>query len=192
MTRIPSAIANVDRRQLPRRMSVGATCYQERVSSTSIAIIALLVSVASAAFAGWQAVETRRVRRIEDLRRHRERTPEFRAEVEPVNDGGWHRLWIVLTTPEGLDSLTVTILEPHLVWFPSGQSGVEPGPDSKHASWGQVEPGIRDVAFRVEWEDDHSHLVRLFLRGTRGSEIWNVQEEVELPAKPYDVSQSVF
>ena len=176
----------------PSSDSVGVTCYPERMNSTLIALISLVVSVASAGFTGWQAIEMRRARRIEEQRRHHERTPEFRAEVEPLNEGAWHRLWIVLTTPEALDSLTVTILEPHSVWFPPEQTGVEPASASKNASWGLVEPGMRNVAFRIEWEDDNSGLLRLSLRGTRGPEIWNVQEAVELPEKPYDVSQSIY
>lgn len=159
--------------------------------SIVIAIVALVVSVASAVFAGWQAVEARRVRQIEAERRHEERIPTFRLEVEPVNGGQWHRLWVVLTSAEALDSLAVTILGPHLVWFPSNQKGVEPGPDSKLGSWGRVDPGVRDVAFRVECEDDDSHTVRLALRGMRGVERWDVQAEVELPAKPYDVLDSI-
>src|SRR5690242_12372204 len=104
------------------------------VTSTVIALVALIVSLVSAGFAGWQAVETRRVRQIERDRRHEERTPQFRLQVESMNDGQWHRLWLVLTSPEALDSLSVTILDPQLLWFPAGQTGVQPGPDSKHAS----------------------------------------------------------
>ncbi len=161
------------------------------MTSTVIAIVALVVSVASAVFAGWQAVETRRVRQIEGGRRHEERTPTFRVGVEPLNDGQWHRVWVILTSAEALDSLAVTILDPQHAWFPSGQAGVEPGPDSKHASWGHVAPGVRDVAFRVQWDHDDSHVVRLALRSKRGAERWGVQAEVELPAKPYDVLDSI-
>lgn len=171
----------------PSREDVPGACYQQDVTSTIIAIVALIVSVASAVFACWQAVEARRVRQIEGGRRHEERTPTFHVEVERVNGGQWHRLWVILTSGEALDSLAVTILDPQLAWFPSGQAGVEPGPDSKHASWGHVAPGVRDVAFRVEWEDDDSHLLRLALRSTRAAETWDVHSEVELPAKPYNV-----
>lgn len=175
----------------PSRADIGAACYQLGVTSTVLAVVALVVSVASAVFTGWQAVETRRVRQIEGERRHEERTPTFRVEVEPVNDGQWHRLWVVLTSAEALDSLAVTILDPQLVWFPSGQAGVEPGPDSKHGSWGHVEPGLRDVAFRIEWEDDDTHVARIALRSKRGAEMWHVQAEVDLPGKPYDVRDSI-
>jgi hypothetical protein len=161
------------------------------VTSSVIAIVALVVSLASAGLVGWQAVEARRVRQIEDGRRHQERTPTFHVEVEPVNGGQWHRLWIILTSAQAVDSLTVTILDPQLAWFSSDQTGVEPGPDSKDASWGPVAPGVRDVAFRVEWEGDESHLARLSLRSTRGIENWTTQAEVELPAKPYNVLDSI-
>jgi hypothetical protein len=117
----------------------------EGVTSNVIAFVALIVSLVSA---GWQAVETRRVRQIERDRRQEQRSPQFRRQVESMNDGRWHRLWVVLSSPEALDSLSVKILDTQLLWFPAGQTGVQPGPDSKHASWGHVEPGVRDVALR--------------------------------------------
>lgn len=157
-----------------------------------VAVVALLVSVASAVFARRQAVETRRLREIEQRRHHGERRPSFNLEVEAVNDGQWHRLWVILTTPEALDSLEVTILDPQLIWFRSGQRGVEPGLDRKVAAWGSVEPGVRTVAWRIASEDDDGHCVRLGIRATQGAESWSLQEEVELPAKPYDLMQSVY
>lgn len=157
---------------------------------TLLAVTAF-ATLATAAFVGWQAVEMRRNRQISDWHHHDARKPTFRPEVEPVNDGEWHRLWIILTKPEALDSLEVTILEPQIAWFPSGQTGVEPGQRRKVASWGKVVPGKRDVAYRIEWSDDKSHLAHLSLRSTRGTESWDTLIEVELPAKPYDLLDSI-
>jgi hypothetical protein len=137
------------------------------VASTVIAVVALVVSVASTVFTGWQAVETRRVRQIEVARRHEKRTPTFRTEVEAINDGQWHRLWIVLTSAGALDSLAVTILDPMLVWFPPARPGSSRDQTANKAHGGRLSRACATFAFRIEWEDEDSHLARIALRSKR-------------------------
>jgi hypothetical protein len=102
-----------------------------RLRSTAIAAfvlsaLALIVAGVSAAYARVQGVETRELRRIEDGRRHEERAPKLTGEVEAVNNGDWHRLWLTLETPTSLERLEVHIVEGEGLSFTPGTNGVAP------------------------------------------------------------------
>jgi hypothetical protein len=76
------------------------------VASLILAIIAILVAGASAAYTRKQATEQARVASIEHDRRHDELTPEFKITcVAQEQDGNRAELTLALTGPAGLTGL---------------------------------------------------------------------------------------
>jgi hypothetical protein len=76
------------------------------VASLILAIIAILIAGASAAYTRKQATEQARVASIEQGRRHDELTPEFKITCDARdNDGNRAELNLELTGPAGLTEL---------------------------------------------------------------------------------------
>ncbi|MCM0622816.1 hypothetical protein [Nocardioides bruguierae] len=153
--------------------------------SDSLSLVAVVISLVAL----WH---TFRQGRINLERWHRDQTPVIDIEAEEVSGGTWHRLRFELADSMDLDQVLVTIGGPHLVWFSDQQEGVTPGAASKSARIAPLRAGAREASLRVEWEDDDSHVVQLTLECKRGSEAWTLHRSVVLPAKPYDVLQSIL
>jgi len=154
-----------------------------------IASLALVVSIGSAMVAKRSADESRA---IELQRRHTERLPVVIAEIEEMNQGQWHRLWLVLKSFEPLDSIRVEILDDIDVLFGDGQTGVEPGVGrTRIATWGKLPVGKREAAWRVAIGKAAPESMRLLLTCAIEGDEWPVQQTVDLPST-YDVSQSVY
>ena len=157
-----------------------------------VAGLALVVSIGSAVFAKRSADETQALRAIESQRRHTERTPALDALVEEMNQGQWHRLWLILGSSESLDSVRADILDDPDVWFSDGQNGVEPGLGrTRTATWGTIPVGKREAAWRVAFGKAAPNSLRLLLTCSIGSDEWLVLRTVDLPST-YDVLDSVY
>lgn len=163
-----------------------------------VASLALLVSVGSAVFAKRGADETRALRAIESQRRHTERSPALGAQVDEMNveeesnQGQWHRLWLVLETPEPLDSVNAEILDEPDVWFADGQTGVQPSVGrTRTAIWGALPVGKREACWRIAIGKSAPHNMRLLLTCSIGDDEWPVLLTVDLPST-YDVANSVW
>ena len=91
-----------------------------------VSVLAVLVAGASARYSRQQAEDTRRLARLEAERRREERTPRLVGEIESMNSGGWHRLWLRLESAEPLAHVHAEIIEGRGMSFTSGQHGVEP------------------------------------------------------------------
>lgn len=74
-------------------------------------VLALLVAGASELYTKRQADAATLTATLDAERRHEERTPTFDAWIEPVNDGTWQRLWLRLTSHQGLSAVEATITE---------------------------------------------------------------------------------
>lgn len=141
----------------------------------------MLVSIGSVLFAKRAVDEARALREIESGRRHDERAPTFRAEIEDMK--GRHRMWLVLETGEPIASAKVDITDGGDVYFTDSQTGVEPGVGrTKSAQWGRMTIGTKDAAWRVAIGPDASD--QMCLRGTStiGDESWQVLQTVPLPS----------
>lgn len=75
------------------------------LASIIIAVVALIVALASAAYTRRQAVAAERVTTIEDQRRHDELTPEFAVTCEERGGTRIADMTVELTGPAGLDRL---------------------------------------------------------------------------------------
>jgi len=82
-----------------------------------LSVLALLVAGASAFYTKRQADAAARTATLDAERRYEERTPTFDAWIEPVNGGGWHRLWLRLTSRQDLSAVQVEITEGEGVEF---------------------------------------------------------------------------
>ena len=120
------------------------------VASLILAIIAILVAGASAAYTRRQATEQARVASIEQDRRHDELTPEFKITCEaPDHDGNRAELTLELTGPAGLtefDEVTVRIRDD----IPGRKPGVGSQLTQEQFSaviWGpyRIVTGLRDT-----------------------------------------------
>jgi|GEM_PF-5970353 hypothetical protein len=157
-----------------------------------VSALALVVSIGSAVYAKRGADETRELRAIESQRRHDERTPRLDAQIETLNEGQWHKLWLILQSAESLDAFKVDILDDPDVWFGDGQTGVEPGVGrTRTANWGALPIGKREAALRVVIGNKAPGEMRLLVTCTIGDDRWPVVCTVDLPST-YDLLQSVY
>lgn len=170
------------------------------VASLVISVLALLVSVLSARYSRAQAVAAEAAARMEAARRHEESKPVLSAEIEPVNDGGWHRLVLTLDGPRPLDQLDVEIVEGLGATFTSGQFGVAPmGAEPLRASYPRDEPlrpGDRhrwQIEFDREKTDGEDLRLRVHCVGTDDAGA-PANWDVVIPATgvPYDLSRSAY
>lgn len=167
------------------------------IAALAISVVALIVAAASAFYARKQADATKeqanaatRMARNDAERRLEERRPSFAGEIEPMNDGGWHRLWLRSTSKEALSSVDVEIAEGYGVQFTSGQHGVDPAerPPVLHArvedEKGRPRPlGPNDrAAWRVQLPDSRPPRIRLNVSAAAGEEAWTaVSVVVDVP-----------
>jgi hypothetical protein len=162
------------------------------LAAVLIAALALVVSLGSVVFAKRSVDEARVMRTIESQRRHAERTPALDAQVDEMNHGQWHCLWLILTTAEPLDSVRADILDEPDVWFADGQTGVQPGVGrTRRAFWGALPVGKREAAWRIAIDKTAPHSIRLLLTCSIGHEEWPIVLTVDLPST-YNVANSVW
>lgn len=109
-----------------------------------------------------------------------------------MNQGQWHRLWLILKTSEPLDSVRADILDEPDVWFADGQTGVQPGVGrTRTAIWGGLSVGKREAAWRIAIGKAAPHSMPLLLACSIGDDEWPVLLTVDLPST-YDVANSVW
>jgi hypothetical protein len=158
----------------------------------ALSAVAVVVSASSALYAKQAADETKKLRKIESDRRHNERTPTFRAEIEAMNAGQWYRMWLALETDEPVDGVEVEITDGKDVYFGDGQTGVEPGVGrTRSARWGRMTMGTKDAAWRIVVGPKAPIEMRLRVTSAIGVENWQVLLTVPLPATR-DVAESVW
>jgi hypothetical protein len=146
--------------------------------------LAILIAAASAVFTKSGRDETRQLRRIEDDRRHDERRPALHAELEDVDGGEWHRLWLVLESSEPLDSVGVEILDKADVSFADDQMGVKLGAGpTTVAAWNGLPVGVKEAAWRVVIGRDAPESIRLRTTPSIGGESWLVLLTVPVPSR---------
>lgn len=156
----------------------------------AISIIAVVVSLFSVFYVKKQADAQASMARVDAARRREERQPTMVAEVEPVNDGQWHRLWLRLTSAEELSSLEVEIADGHGAQFTTGQRGVPLGVDRPvlHAFSADEETGAK-----TGLKPDHSAVwalelpeapqdFRLRVTAAAGHDHWEWVVPVAVPA----------
>lgn len=157
-----------------------------------LSVLALLAAGASALYTKRQADAATLIATLDAERRHEERTPTFDAWIEPVNDGTWHRLWLRLTSPQGLSAVEATITEGAGVEFTTGQYGVDPGalPPVLHAST-MDETGAKGLApdERTCWQVRFSQSpkpseFRIRISAAQNDSTWNVTIPVRTPREP--------
>jgi len=161
------------------------------VAALGISVIALVIAVASAKYTRDQAVESRKMRQIEAERRHQERTPEFAAEVEPVNDGAWFRLWLTLDGATPLHRIEAHLLDPEGASFTTGQDGVAAGNARPQDAVGDFPDGLLSGdrhCWRIELGKDPSAgttvrvRVRCHGRNADGDPVaWTVLAQADVP-----------
>lgn len=162
------------------------------LAAVLIAGLALVVSIGSVVFARRSVDEARAMHVIESQRRHAERSPALHAHVEEMNQGQWHRLWLILESSESLDFVRADILDEPDVWFADEQSGVQQGVGrTRAATWGTIPVGKREAAWRIAVGEAAPDSMRLLLTCSIGSDQWPVLLTVDLPAT-YDVLKSVW
>jgi hypothetical protein len=164
-----------------------------------ISIVAALGTAAAAIYARQQVHAARgqvkaaeETLAIERARRVDQQRPGFDATITPVNQGGWYRMDLTLSTQWPLTRMDVTIVEGDGVRFGRGQTGVRPADVNdpmKSAEWGALRPG-EAVRWKVDLDAERSDSIRLEIicHGEHGEQ-WLVSVRVDVP---YDVTQSVF
>ncbi len=156
-----------------------------------LSVLALLAAGASAFYTKRQADAAARTATLDAERRYEERTPTFDAWIEPVNDGGWHRLWLRLTSRQGLSAVQVVITEGEGVEFTTGQYGVEPGsrpPVLRATKWGAagaegMAPDER-TAWAVQFSQSRPSEIRLQVTAVQKESTWDVTVPVKTPTEP--------
>jgi len=94
------------------------------VAAFVVSVFAIVIAVVSVLYTRRQAISLQQVAEIEVERRKAERTPAFEGHIEGVNEGGWYRLVLRLTSAEPLSAVAVEITEGRGVSFgPSDRAG---------------------------------------------------------------------
>lgn len=115
----------------------------------------------------------------------------FDAWIEPVNDGGWHRLWLRLTSRQGLSAVQLAVTEGEGVEFTTGQYGVEPGSQppvlratkSGEAGAEGMAPDER-TAWAVQFSQSRPPEIRLKITAVQKESTWDVTVPVKTPREP--------
>lgn len=158
------------------------------LAALTIAVLALLVAAASALYTKKQADAAAAAAALEADRRHEERTPTFDAWIEAANEGGWHRLWVRLTSRHALSAVEVQITEGEGVEFTTGQYGVPPGatrPVLRASKWGEagaegMAPDAR-TAWQVTFSESRPPEIRLKIEAAQHENKWSVTVPVSVP-----------
>ena len=174
------------------RCPVSAASYTPGViiAAFVISVLALLVAAASGIYARHSALSAREVAEIEVARHRKEREPRFEVEIESVNEGGWHRLWLRLTSDEPLDGIEVTLDAQDGITFTSSQAGVDPNDRSHlHAKVPKRLDHRERAAWRVSLPEQRPRQATLLVSARLGHDSWNVPVHVDVPG---DVANSVW
>jgi hypothetical protein len=164
-------------------------------ASTAVAVIAAVVAVAAWWAAHRSAKASERSADANEQLLHQQRTPQFTARIEEVNDGSWHRLAIRLDGPVSLDDLSVEVLDDELI-FSSDQYGIDktrlarqeqPG---RRLAWAYDQNGSRAAVeigettkWRVAAAEDHvrSDEITVRARARAGRSEWVVLVKIPVP-----------
>ncbi|MGW3805871.1 hypothetical protein [Micromonospora sp. NPDC005113] len=159
-------------------------------ASAAVAVVAAGVAVAAWRAAHRAAKAAERSAVIDEQAWHKQQTPTFKAQIEPVNDGGWHRLALQLEGPADLDDVVVEILGGELV-FTDGHHGVDrPDIGRPHKAWVYSQDGMRTglrlgeaARWRVAAAEEHveSDEVRLRIEARASDSAWKVLVPVTVP-----------
>ena len=171
-----------DERPEPRQI---CRLCQMVVAAFVMSVLAIVVSGVSVVYVRSQAMAATEISDIERSRHLAERTPRFGAEVESMNDGGWFRLWLRLTSDQAMDEVEVTLDQDAGITFTSGQEGVDPA-DRSHlhakvpSKLGQRERTAWGVALRKE----RPRQTTLLVQAQAGRDSWSTSLVVALPSDP--------
>lgn len=159
-------------------------------ASAAVAVVAAGVAVAAWRAAHRAAEAAERSALIDEQAWHKQQAPTFKAQIEPVNDGGWHRLALQLEGPTDLDDVVVEVLGGELV-FTDGHNGVDRPDDGRpRKAWVYSQDGVRtglrlgEVAkWRVAAAEEHveSDEVQLRIEARAGKAVWRVLVPVAVP-----------
>ncbi len=156
-----------------------------------LSVLALLAAGASAFYTKRQAEAVARTVTLDAERRYEERTPTFDAWIDPVYGGGWHRLWLRLTSREGLSAVQLAVTEREGFEFTTGQYGVELGAQppvlraTKRGKAGAegMAPDER-TAWEVQFSQSRPPEIRLKITAVQEEFTWNVTVPVKTPTEP--------
>ncbi len=157
------------------------------VAALALSMVSIVIAVTSVVHARRQAVSTEQMASNDADRRRLERVPDLVGEIEPVNDGAWHRLRLRLLSDEALTGLTVEIIDGHGVAFTGSQNGVDsssPYP-IQLASWGSLSPS-ETACWRVQLGEQGSTELWLLVtcRGAAAKDRWTRTLKAEAPVGP--------
>ncbi len=127
-----------------------------------LSVLALLVAGASAFYTKRQADAAARTATLDAERRYEERTPTFDAWIEPVNGGGWHRLWLRLTSRQDLSAVQVEITEGEGVEFTTGSGDV----DLTGRGWSSTEWRLFNLVTAITIRERKVFLTEVFNLGS--------------------------
>ncbi len=152
------------------------------VAAFVVSVFAIVIAVVSVLYTRRQAISSQQVAEIEVERRKAERTPAFEGHIEGVNEGGWYRLVLRLTSAEPLSAVAVEITEGRGVSFTTGQHGVDqsgasPG-NAQHR--GHLAPGGTAV-WRVAFAEGRVPVMRLHVTARIAGDEWPVLVTVQVP-----------
>lgn len=162
-------------------MTLATVAIAVSMLSLAVAVISAKAALAGARASERQADDAHRVRVLEEQRRHEERAPVLKPEIETVN-GQWQRLWIDVVSREDVDALTVTIEKTPRVRFLGNQLPVDGSADTYTATLTGLRAGARETALRIEAEDGRAYEVALRLESRIGDETWTTIKRVQLPS----------
>lgn len=124
--------------------------------SLVVSLLSLMLSVAALAVS---TIYARRNHRLAAGRRKDEREPKSEFTIEPMNSGGWYRMWMtVRSAVEPVDSVSVEILNGAEYHFNAGNDGI-PVPESGDRRAliaerkGPFQVGER-ICWGLEWDRD--------------------------------------
>jgi len=152
------------------------------IAAFAVSVVAVVIAVLSAVYTRQQAISVQRLAKIEVERRKAERTPAFVGHIEEVNEGGWYRLVLRLTSAEPLPGVSVEITEGRGVSFMTGQYGVDQsGASPGSAQWNERLAPDSTAVWRVALAEDRASVVRLNVTARVGGDEWPVAVVVPVP-----------
>ena len=159
------------------------------VAALAVSLVALVMAALSVVYTRRQTISAQQVAKIDVERRKTERTPTFAGHIEDVNEGGWHRLVLRLTSAESLPGVAVEITEGRGVAFTTGQYGVDQsGASPGKAQHAEALTPDSTAVWRIALAEDRAPVVRLSVTTRIDGDEWTVPVAVTVPP---DVASNV-